>query len=151
MNATTMQAEHGGGLLPPLSPLVSPDPASAFLFHPFILTPVPSFSPLSLGHAKQWRRGKNWTDQKESIMVSLGSQCSGSELPIFIFQFFFLLTPLPHPPRLAPIVVLRLAVGFMQALAGTPRMPSWRGDLVRPSMWRSMEMCGRWWRAVAIR
>lgn len=80
-------------------------------------------------------------------MVSIGSQCSVSELPIFIFrsiyQLFFLLRPLPHPQRLAPVVILRLAVGFMQALAGAPRMPSWRGDLVRPSMWGSMEVCGR--------
>lgn len=86
------------------------------------------------------------TRKKERIMVSLGSQRSVLELPIFIFQsiyqFFFLLRPLPHPQRLAPVVILRLAVGFMQALAGAPRMPSWRGDLVRPSMWGSMEVCG---------
>ena len=154
MNATTMQAEHGGGLLSPHSPLVSPDPDSAFLFHPFLLTPVPSSSRLSLGHAKQWRRGKNWTDEKERIAVSLGSQCSSSELPIFIsgpsINSFSSFTPLPHPQRLAPVVVLRLAVGFVQALARTPRMPSWRGYLLRSSVWGSMEMCGRWWRAIAI-
>ncbi|TNN83476.1 hypothetical protein EYF80_006457 [Liparis tanakae] len=40
--------------------------------------------------------------------------------------------------------------GFMQALAGTSGMPSWRRDLVRPSMRGSMEMCGWRRRAVAI-
>lgn len=81
----------------PLTPLVSPDPASAFLFHPFILTPISSSSPLSLGHAKVWWRGKNWTNKKERIMVSLGSQCPGSELPIFIFQSIYTGFSL-HPP-----------------------------------------------------
>lgn len=40
MNATTMQAELGDDSLALLTPLVSLDPASAFLFHPFILTPI---------------------------------------------------------------------------------------------------------------
>ena len=80
-------------------------------------------------------------------MVSLGSQSSRSELPVSIcpsiYQLFFLRTPLTHPQRLAPVVVLLLTVGFMQALAGTFGMPGWRGDLVRPRVWGSMDMFGR--------
>lgn len=87
------------------------------------------------------------TRKKLSCYPLAVSALARSFLSLFIFQsfyqFFFLHTPLPHPQRLAPVVVLRLAVGFMQALAGTPWMPTWRGDLVRPSMWGSMEMCGR--------
>ncbi len=100
MNATTMQAGHGGGWSPPLTPLVSPHPASAFLLHRFFLTPVPSSSPLSLGHAKQWKRGKNSIDDKERITISLGSQCSSAELPIFIFwsTYQFLFPPCAPPP-----------------------------------------------------
>lgn len=60
-----------------------------------------------------------------------------------------LCTP-PHPQRLAPVVLLRLAVGFVQAFAGTPRVPRWRGDLVRPSVLGSVEMCGRRRGAVAV-
>lgn len=121
--------------------------ASAFLLHPFILTAITLSSPLSLGQVKQWRRGKNGIDNLKKSWFPLAVSALEQSFHIFIFQLIykmiFLLSSLPHPQRLAPVVILRLAVGFMQALAGSPRMPSWRWELVRPSVWGSVEMCGR--------
>lgn len=95
-------------------------------------------------NTEQARKKNSWFPL--AVRALAQSLLSSSRGPVYLF--LCLLTPLPRPQGLAPVVVLRLAVGFMQALAGTSRMPSWRGDLVRPCVWGSMGMCG--WRCGAV-
>lgn len=105
------------------------------------------YNPPAMGHAKQWRRGKNERTRKKRSWFPLAVSALAESIQSSSFcpsiSSFFPRTPFPHPQRLAPVVVLCLAVGFMEALAGPSGMPSWRGDLMRPGMWGSMEMCRR--------
>lgn len=141
------RAECGGVSLPPRIAFGSPDSVSAFLFHP--MTPVVSCSSPSL--RQQWRRGKNKSNRQERKVYIFFPWQSVLWLIFFrYFNFFFLVKSHPLPQRLAPIVILRFTVGFMQAFARTPWMPSRRRDLVGTSVWGSVDMCGRWWRTVAV-
>lgn len=135
----------GSSPLPTL--LLPPDPASAFLFHPPLPDTGPLVRPIVLGtcQAVEERKKLNGRERKncgfppQSVLRLRALSFYPS---VHLAIFFPLYTPPPHPQRLAPVVILRLAVGFMQALAGTPRMPGWRGALVGPSVWGSVEMCG---------
>lgn len=73
--------------------------------------------------------------------VSLGSHCSVRA------EF---LRSLLAPQRLAPVIVLHLVVGFMQALAGAPGVSSRRGHFVGARVHGSMEVRGGGGGAVAV-
>lgn len=93
-----------------------------------------------------------------SLAVAAATPCQSSPSVVFSSFIFCLSIRVPPPPpsphpvprRLAPVVVLRLAVGFMQALARGPGVTARRGRLVQPSVRRSVEVRGRRRRAVAV-
>lgn len=131
---------------------VSPDSAFAFsvcLFYaennPFIQGSV-HVAPQEVGVTKT----NNQMKKKSCGFPWQSLLWLGALVLFFIFFQSIDYTSLPTPQGLAPIVFLPLPIEFVKSLAGTPWMTSWRGNLVRPSVWRSMEMCGRGWWSVAI-
>lgn len=93
----------------------------------FILLP-PHLAPGLCDMPTSEKEGKS----KERSMASFDSQSSVVSFQP-ISRDLHPLEPLPLPQRLAPVILLRLSVGFVQALART-RMPSWGWDLVRPGV-----------------